>query len=118
MTNADNPAGNFAAFQYSTNRGDVNWQFLTKNNVTLNPINTGMAFAVSKVYDVYIYTAPQGATVFWRIDNLTDGLTQSGSTATNLPVATAIMRAGSSIQTLSNTARNLRVMKIYVEADR
>lgn len=118
MTGNDNPAGNWAGFQYSTNRADANWQFMTKDNVTQNRINTNMAFTVAKVYDFYIYTPPQGATVYWRVDNLTDGTTQEGSTAVNLPTSTVAMRGGSLIQTLTNTARNIRVMKHYIEADR
>jgi hypothetical protein len=118
MTNADNPAGDYNGFQYSTNRGDANWQFITKNNVTQNVVNTTLAFTAQKVYDFYVYTAPQGTTVYWRVDNLTDGTTQVGSTATNLPTTTTAMRAGAGIQTLTTTARNIRVNKQYVEADR
>jgi hypothetical protein len=118
MTNTDNPAGNYAGFQYSTNRGDVNWQFMTKDNVTQNPINTNMAFTIGKLYDFYIYTPPQGTTIYWRIDNLTDGTTQEGNTAANLPTSTVAMRALASLQTLTTTGRNWRMAKIYVEADR
>jgi hypothetical protein len=118
MTNSDNPAGNFAGFQYSTNRGDVNWQFMTKDNTTQNVINTTMAFTVNKLYDFYVYTAPQGATVFWRIDNLTDGTTQEGSTTNNLPTSTVALRAVSQLQTLTTTSRDFRLAKMYVESDR
>lgn len=118
MTNADNPVGDYSGFQYSTNRGDANWQFMTKNNTTQNVVNTTLTFTAQKVYDFYVYTPPQGTTVFWRVDNLTDGTTQEGSTATNLPTNNTAMRAGVGIQTLTTTARNIRVNKQYVEADR
>lgn len=114
----DNPNGNYAGFMYSTNRGDTNWQFITKNGTTQNPTNTGMAFTVNKVYDFYVYTPPLGTTVFWRIDNLTDGTTLEGSTATNLPTATVSMRSVLNIRNLGTTPRNMRVAKTYTEADR
>jgi hypothetical protein len=119
MTNSDNPAGNYAGFQYSTARADTNWQFITKNAVTQNIVNTTLPMTANKLYDVYIYTAPQGASIFWRIDNLTDGTTQEGSTATNLPVNTISMRGQAYVQNLGTVAaKNLRVAKIYIEADR
>ncbi|MEK7602928.1 MAG: hypothetical protein AAB459_01620 [Patescibacteria group bacterium] len=118
MTNADNPAGDYSGFQFSTNRADANWQFILKGNTTQNVINTTLAFTVQKVYDMYIYVAPQGGTIFWRIDNLTDGTTREGSSVTNLPRTTIGMRAGAGIQTLTTTARNIRINKQYVEADR
>jgi len=118
MSNSDNPAGHFTGFQYSTNRGDANWQFMTKDNATQNVINTQMVFAVNKVYDFYVYVAPLGTTIYWRIDNLTDGTTQVGNTSANLPAAGTALRAGTNMRTLTTTARNIRVLKHYVEADR
>lgn len=118
MTAGDNPAGDYAGFQYSTNRGDTAWQFISKDNTTQStPVST-LAVAQNKVYDFYVYVAPQGGTVYWRIDNISDGTTQEGSTTTNLPRTTIAMRAGTSLQTLTTTARNIRVMKHYVESDR
>lgn len=118
MTNADNPAGNYAGFQYSTNRGDTAWQFVSKDNVTQSTPVATLAIAQNKVYDFYIYTPPQGTTVYWRIDNITDGTTQEGTTTTNLPINSTAMRAGTSLQTLTTTIRNIRVLKHYVESDR
>ncbi len=118
MTGADNPAGSYAGFQYSTNRGDTAWQFITKDGTTQSTPVATLAIAQNKVYDFYVYTPPQGTTIYWRIDNLTDGTTQEGSTTTNLPVAATALRAGSLLQTLTTTARNIRVMKHYVESDR
>ncbi|MBW4062252.1 hypothetical protein HJC99_06825 [Candidatus Saccharibacteria bacterium] len=117
-TSADNPAGHYAGFQYSTTRGDTNWQFMTKDGTTQNVIDTTEAFVVGKVYEFYIYTPPQGTTIYWRVDNLTDGTTQEGSTVSNLPGASTAMRGGSGLRTLTTTSRNMRVMRHYVEADR
>ncbi len=120
MTNSDNPAGSFAGFQYSTNRGDTNWQFMTKDASVLNTINTGVAFTVNKVYDMYIYAAPFNGstpTVYWRIDNLTDGTSTDGSTTTSMPVANTALRPATTIQNLGTTVRQMRVNKMYIETD-
>ncbi|CAN5380327.1 hypothetical protein BH10PAT3_BH10PAT3_3070 [soil metagenome] len=116
----DNPAGHYVGFQYSTNRGASTWMFVTKDNTTQSTpaAATGITFAQNKVYDFYIYVAPQGTTIYWRVDNLTDGQTVEGNTTTNLPGTSTAMRAGAEIQTLTTTARNIRVLKQYVEADR
>jgi hypothetical protein len=91
---------------------------MTRDGVTQSITNTNMAFTVAKLYDFYIYTPPQGTTIYWRIDNLTDGTTQEGNTATNLPTNNVAMRGLASLQTLTTTSRNWRMAKIYIEADR
>jgi hypothetical protein len=124
MTNSDTVvAGNFAGFQYSTNRGDTTLQFIrrdgTNAQVTVNTtLSFGAAAQQNHVFDLYLFTAPQGGTVFWRVDDLTAGTTQEGNVTTNLPTAATAMRAGLGIQTLTTTARNLRMQKMYVESDR
>lgn len=118
MVGADNPAGSYAGFMYSTNRGDTNWQFITKDGTTQNVINTGLPFTPVKVYDFYVYVQPLGGTIYWRVDNLNDGTSQEGNTATNLPPTTTNLRDAIGIATLTTTARNIRINKAYVESDR
>jgi hypothetical protein len=118
MVGSDNPAGHYAGFQYSTNRGDTNWQFVTKDNTTQNATDTGLVFSAQKVYDVFIFCKPQCTSISWRIDNVTDGTTAEGSTSSNLPGTTTAMRAGFQLSTLTTTARNIRMQRVYIEADR
>ena len=118
MVQSDNPTGNYAGFSYNTNRNDVNWQFITKDNSTQNIIDTGVPLVTGKAYDFYVYTPPNGTTIYWRVDNLNDGVMQEGSTTNNLPINTTYLRGSAGISTLTTTARNIRVNKIYVEADR
>jgi hypothetical protein len=115
---ADDPAGHRAGFSFSTNRGDTNWQFTTKNNTSQTLADTSMAFTAGKVYDFYVFVEPQGSTIYWRIDNITDDTTQEGSATATLPGTTTALRAGGSLSTLTTTARNIRMSKIYVETDR
>lgn len=118
MTNSDTPAGDYSGFQFSTARGDTGWRFITRDNTTTSTGVNTLAIAQNKVYDFYIYVQPLGTTINWRVDNITDGTTQEGSTATNLPRTTIAMRAGSGLQTINATARNFRVLKHYIESDR
>lgn len=111
-------AGHYAGFQYSTSRGDTNWMFVHNGNSTHTAVSTGLTFVAAKVYDFYVYTPPQGSTIYWRIDNVTDGTTQSGSVNTFLPGTTTAMRPGVNMATLTTTARNIKVNKVYIETDR
>jgi hypothetical protein len=117
---SDNPAGHYCGF-FRRNVGggatDTNWQFATKNNVTLSLTNTGLAFLASKVYDFYIFCPLKSSQIFWRIDNVTDGTTEEGSTTTNIPDATILMRAGFQLVTTNSLAKAIRMQKVYVESD-
>lgn len=114
---ADNPAGNRLGFALSTNLSETNWMFTSKDGTTETRVSTGMAFAVGKLYDFFIFVKPGGTTVSWRIDNLTDSTTFEGDATTNLPGTAVYMRAGFQLVTLTTVARNIRMKKIYVETD-
>lgn len=116
-TGADDPGGNHCGFTYSTNAGDTNFQFSTKDNTTNTKSNTSMAWAQSKIFRFLIYCAPQGATIYWRVDNLTDSTTQEGSKATNLPSATALLRGGFQLQILTTGAKNIGMKHLYIETN-
>ncbi len=121
MVGADNPTGTYCGFMRRSVNGaaqDTNWQFVTKDGTTLNAIDTTLVFAAQKVYDYYIFCPPGGAYVGWRIDNVTDGTTQEGSTTSNLPTADTYLRAGFQLATINATARNIRMQRVYIESDR
>jgi hypothetical protein len=117
---ADDPAGNHAGFMRRHHEllQDANWQFITKDNVVLNTIDTGLPFLPGKTYDVYVFCRPCGDEIFWRIDNITDGLAAEGSATLNLPLATTSLRGGFQLQTIDAVARNIRGQRIYIESDR
>lgn len=112
---ADDPGGNHLGFTFSTNASDTNFQFSSKDNTTNTRSNTSMAWAQSKIYNFYIYLPPQGATMYWRVDNLTDSTTQSGNKATNLPSATALLRGGFQYAILSSGAKNIGCKRLWIE---
>lgn len=96
-------------------RTDANWQVTVKDNVTENLIDTGIAFAPSKVYDLWLFCPAGGTTVWWQIDNVTDGTTASGSTAANLPGTGTALMAVYQLRTIDAVARNIRSARIYCE---
>jgi hypothetical protein len=118
---ADNPTGHFCGFFRRHVNGaaqDTNWQFATKDGATLSLADTGLAFTAGKLYDFYIFCAPTGNIVYWRVDNVTDNTTAEGSTSNNLPGNTQLMRAGYQLATINAVARNTMIQRIYVETDR
>lgn len=117
---SSNPAGHFAGFFRRSINGavDTNWQFATKDNVTLNLANTELPFLAEKVYDFYIFCPPQGSWIGWRIDNVTDGTSKEGIVDTILPGASVFMRAGFQLQTVNAVARNIRMQRVYTESNR
>jgi hypothetical protein len=118
---SDNPAGHYCGFFRRHVNGaaqDTNWQFATKDGTTLSLADTGLTFTAGKLYDFYIFCAPIGNTLYWRVDNVTDNTTTEGSTSTTLPGNTQLMRAGYQLATINAVARNTMIQRIYVETDR
>jgi hypothetical protein len=117
----NDPSASTAGFHRSHINGaltDENWHFLTSNANTTERVDTGIAFLPNKVYDAYIFCAPSGNVISWRIDNVSDGLTASGETSNFLPNPVVLMRAGAQLQTINAVVRNLRIQRLYIESDR
>ena len=116
---SDTPTQHRVGFSYVNaggGRSDTNWQFTTYGG-TQSLQNTNMALTGQKIYDLYTYCAAQCTTVYWRIDNVTDGTTQEGSTSSNLPTNSTAL--ASTIQIGSPSAeRFVEFQHIYVEADK
>lgn len=118
---ADNPAGDNVAFQYSTGRADTGWKFMTKDGTTQNVSATLLPFAINSVFDFFIYCPPfpNNGTIYYRVDNVSSSTSAEGSTATNLPTGTAVMRPGFFLGNITGaTARNIRISRLYVESDK
>lgn len=119
---ADAPAGDYCGFVRRSVNGaaiDTNWRFQTRAAAgAADTVDTGLVFTAQKVYDFYIFCAPQGTAIHWRIDNVTDGTTAEGSTSTALPTNNVYMRAGFQVASINAVARNIRMQRVYVESDR
>ncbi|MES2662250.1 MAG: hypothetical protein V4629_03010 [Pseudomonadota bacterium] len=113
---SDDPASHHCAFiRHHVNGGNqhTNWQFMTKDNTTQNLVNTALAFTINKTYHCYIFCPPASSTIYWQIDNITDSTTASGSTTSNLPGSTTVLRAGIHLGTVDAVARNIQTKIIY-----
>jgi hypothetical protein len=118
---ADDPTGHWCGFfRRHVNGGatDTNWKFGCKDSTASDFVDTGMVFTAQHVYDFYIFCAPLGGTVYWRIDDLTAGTTAEGSTSTRLPSAAVAMRGGFQVSTVEAVVRNVMTQKLYIEAPR
>lgn len=118
---SDNPTGNRAAFSWMNVNGgrtDTNWQFSLKDNTTENLIDTGMAWTVQHMYEMWIYCPGAGSTIYWRIDDCTAGTSQEGSSSTNIPTASAIVKPMVYLTTIDATARNIRFSEFRCETCR
>jgi len=117
--NSNTPAGSRAGFRLFQSLSETNWKFNTMDGSTTNIVDTGMAFTVRKLYDMYIYLPPQGSEIFWRIDNVTDDVSVEGSTTTNLPaVATAMYFVSCEDASTYSGNQNVQIATMYAEVPR
>ena len=107
-------------WQYSTVRGDTGWKFMTDSGSSQTVSSTVMPFEINQVFDLFIYLPPypNNGTVYYRIDNITQGTTAEGTTSATLPAGTTPLRAGFQINNLSTTAKIIRTSRLYVETDK
>lgn len=106
----------------STGLGAFN--FVTRNTATTTKqqITLANAIAAGNSYDFYMWCAPNGSEIFWRLDDLVNSVTYSGSTTTTLPANTAFMGPQCA---MSNGTANITVTTVaigiagvYTESDR
>ena len=95
---SDNPSGNHAGFfRCHVNGGltHTNWQFMTKDNTTINIVDTGLAFTATNTIEALILNPPGSSTIYWAIRDVTAGTAWvNGSTSTNVPQSSALLRPG------------------------
>ena len=117
---ADNPTGSHIGWQYSTSRSDTGWKFMTRNGTTQTVTGTLLPLVVGDVFDFFIYCPPypNNGTIYYRIDNITQGTTAEGSTSATLPAGTTALRAGFQISNVTASVKNVRMSRLYVETDR
>lgn len=94
--------------------------FLTRDGTTANKDSTGFTITSNKGYDLYIFCAPNGSAIGWRIVDIVTGDESSGTTTTNLPVGTTMLTANvlaSNAALTPATSIQLGLNRIYVETD-
>jgi len=113
MVGADNPAGHYAGFQYSTARGDANWKCVTKDGTTQGtPIDSAIAVdTAGRRFEVELDDV--AAKVYFRIDG-----TLVGTATANLPGSGQNLRFACAVATLQAVAKVARVGWVYLESDK
>lgn len=102
---ADDPAGtHMAGVQYSTSRGDTNWQLVVKDGTTMNRVNSGVAVSTNVIeVEVSYATANQ---VKVTLFNATGAQLVTNTFTTNIP--TNGMKPWSGIRNLVAATRSYR----------
>lgn len=106
------------------NSGANSFNFVTRNTTTTTKTSIALsnAIAAGNSYDFYMFCPPNGSTIYYRLDDLVNDVTYSGSTSTTLPANTAFMQP--QVQMSNGTANTVAttvaigVAGIYVESDR
>ncbi|HRH21730.1 MAG TPA: hypothetical protein PLJ58_00865 [bacterium] len=107
------------AFNYSTALS-ANWRIAADDGSASAPTytDTGVAFASTTTYDMYIYAPPFPATstIYWRIDDITNGTTTAEGTATTqLPDASVFMNMQGCNDSVNNVSRIFYIATMYGE---
>lgn len=103
--------------------GANSFNFVTKDGstATKQSIALSNAIAAGNAYDFTMFCAPFGTELFWRLVDLRNGVTYTGSKTTNLPTNTSFMQPqvqmsnGTANITVTTTA--IGICSIYVESD-
>lgn len=120
---SDTLAGHLCGFWHATTDNGTTLNFVTRDGTTANSTAITVPTLGADVgFDSYIYCPPQGSTIYYRLDQLSDGSTiVDSSTSTNLPGATTFMAPefamsnGTANTTVTTVAFALN--KGYIESD-
>jgi len=104
---ADDPAGRYAGFQFSTPRADTNWKCVTKDNVTQNLQDSGVAFSTTgTLFEIY-FDDPNNQILFYINGVLVKTLTANLPGDVNLAYVIAV-------ETQEAVAKNIRVAWVNI----
>ena len=122
----DTPTGPYCGLSRITtdpSTGSGALSFVTHDGTTRNALVINLTADLvtgSPLLEFMMYCAPNGGTIFFRLDDVTNGVAYTNSTTANLPGATVMMSAqcqasnGTANVTVSTVFMN--VYKIYVES--
>ena len=108
---------------HDTTDSATTFNLVTRNNITTTktPIALTNAITAGSSYDFYMYAKPNGTTIYYRLDDIVNGLSYEGNTVTTLPRNTIFMGPQVEMSNgTANTAANstaIGIARIYVEAD-
>jgi len=109
---------------FGVNAADTEITFMHNDaagSATKDTISGQPALATNNAYAAYIFCRPNDSTVYYRLDNLSNGTTIiDTSTTTDLPVNTTALTAQSIIGNAANTvagSATIGINRIYIETD-
>lgn len=106
----------------STGAGAFNFVTRDTTTTTKQQITLSDAIAAGNSYDFYMFCPPNGSTIYWRLDDIVNGVTYENNTSTTLPANTAFMgpQCAMSNGTANTTVTTVAigVAGVYTEADR
>lgn len=123
---SDAPGGPYCGLRHittdpATGSGALN--FVTHDGSARTDVAINLASNIvtdTLLFDFMMYNAPNGATIFFRLDDLTNNVTYTGSSATNLPAATAMLspqcQASNGTANITASTVSLALSRIYVES--
>lgn len=123
---SDTVAGDVVGLWHDTTdptSGANSFNLVTRNNTTTTKTSIALsnAIAAGNAYDFYMFCAPNGSTIYYRLDDINNGVTYEGNTATTLPRNTIFM--GPQVEMSNGTANTtvttvaIGVNRIYIESD-
>lgn len=112
MVSADNPAGNYAYFRFSTDAGDTTWRCITKDGTTQNIGNTNVT-ADTNGHKFEIRENTSAATWTFYIDQA-----EVCSLSSNLPSASTNMTSVIGLETRTGSAKSMDWAWLMEESDK
>lgn len=121
---SDTVLNNTCGLWHDTTDSSATFNFVTRDTTTTTKtaISLSNNIAAGNSYDFYMFCAPNGSTLYYRLDDIVNSVTYEGSTSTTLPASTAFMGPqcamsnGTANTTVTTTA--IGVAGVYTEADR
>jgi hypothetical protein len=91
MLSSDDPAAHYVGVQFSTNRSDANWQFVSKDGTTQNLVNTGIPVGTDAIQ---LRITVDNTVPNIKVELLNSAFEPTASTTftTNLPGSTTELR--------------------------
>ena len=118
-----NPSSKFNLLGFGVDQGDTEFSFIHNDGsgtAVKEPI-TGIGLATYNAYDAYIYCKPGDTTAYYRLDDITAGVTLVDTSVTgDLPVNTTMLNAVCAIGSGSNAgaaAASIGLNRMYIESD-
>lgn len=104
--------------------GANSFNFVTRDTTTTTKKSIALsnAIAAGNSYDFYMFCPPNGSTIYYRLNDIVNGVTYEDSTGTTLPASTAFMGPqcamsnGTANTTVTTTA--IGIAGVYTESDR